>query len=63
MDVKELLQQSERSPKEICTILAVDEPAKTIKKLVESIPGVTSRKEKRTVYYSIGFTDRNSTLF
>ncbi len=63
LDVKELLQQSERSPKEICAILAIDEPAKTIKQLVESIPGVTSRKEKRTVYYSIGFTDRNPTLF
>ena len=62
-DVVELLQKSERSPKEICAILSIDEPAKTIKKLVESIPGITSKKEKRTIYYTLKGRDSEPTLF
>lgn len=62
-DVTELLQRFERSPKEICAILSIDEPAKTIKKLVESIPGITSRKEKRTLYYTLKGQDSAPTLF
>lgn len=62
-DVTELLQKSERSPKEICSILSIDEPIKTIKKLVESITGITSRKEKRTLYYSLMGLNSDPTLF
>ena len=62
-DVTELLQNSERSPKEICSILSIDEPIKTIKKLVESITGITSRKEKRTLYYSLMGLNSDPTLF
>ncbi len=62
-DVSGLLLKSERSPKEICAILSIDEPVKTIKKLVESIPGITSRKEKRTLYYTLKGQDSDPTLF
>jgi hypothetical protein len=62
-DVTELLQKSERSPKEICALLSIDEPVKNIKKLVESIPGIRSRKEKRTTYYTLKGQDSDPTLF
>ena len=63
LDVTELLQKSERSLKEICLLLSIDEPIKIIKKLVEAIPQIRSRKEKRTMYYTLKEQDSDPTLF
>ncbi len=63
LDVTELLHKSERSLKEICLLLSIDEPIKIIKKLVEAIPRIRSRKEKRTMYYTLKEQDSDPTLF
>lgn len=62
-DVTEILLTSERSIKEICSLLSIDEPAKSIKKILESIDGISHRKEKRTVYYTLQSGLPDQTLF
>jgi hypothetical protein len=61
--ITSLLKENERSAKEICDLLSVDCNGRTIKKYLERIPGIHSRKEKRTVYYTLQQQDINPTLF
>ena len=61
--ISDLLKKSERSAKEICDLLAVDCNGKTIKKYLERIPGLKTRKENRTVYYTLLDQAPNPTLF
>ena len=61
--IKELLLHSELSAKEICDILAVDCNGKTIKKYIDKIPGVKTRKQKNKIYYTLIEDYLNPTLF
>lgn len=62
-DVTEILLTSERSIKEICSLLSIDEPAKSIKKILASIDGMSYRKEKRTIFYTLRQEGQVPTLF
>lgn len=59
----ELLKTTERSASEICRILAVDCDTRTMKNYLEKVPAIKTRKEKRTVYYTLQEKDPNPSLF
>ena len=62
-NIIELLKTTERSASEICRILAVDCDTRTMKKYLEKVPGIKTRKEKRTVYYTLQEKAPNPSLF
>ena len=62
-EITKLIQNSERSASMISKILNIDAPSKTVKSIIESIPGITIRKEKRTLYYTLEANNKELTLF
>lgn len=61
--ITELLQTEERSAREITNLLRLDIKTKDLQKLIERIPGINTRTEKRTKFYTIGKQHTEPTLF
>lgn len=61
--ISDLLQTSERSSSDIAKLLALDIKVKDLNTLVESIPGIKIRMQKRIKYYSLGDQEVIPTLF
>ena len=61
--ITELLQTQERTARDIANLLALDVKSKDLQKLIERIPGIKTRTEKRTVFYTLGTQQPDPTLF
>lgn len=61
--ISELLMTTERSSADIAKLLALDIKVKDLNTLVESIPGIKIRKQKKTKYYTLGEQEAIPTLF
>jgi hypothetical protein len=61
--ISELLLTTERSSADIAKLLALDIKVKDLNTLVESIPGIKIRKQKKTKFYTLGEQETLPTLF
>lgn len=61
--ITELLQNSERSAKEICDLLSVDCNGKSIKRFLKKVPDLKTRKERNTIFYTLMDNESFPTLF
>lgn len=61
--ISELLLTTEMSSADIAKILALDIKVKDLNVIVESIPGIKVRKQKRTKFYTMGEQEVIPTLF
>lgn len=61
--ISELLLTTEMSSADIAKILALDIKVKDLNVIVESIPGIKVRKQKRTKFYTLGEQEVIPTLF
>ena len=61
--ISELLTNSERSATDIAKLIGIDAKISVLKKILESIPGIKMRKEKRTTYYTLGKQEETPSLF
>ena len=52
-EMTKLLMTTERSAKEISVLLSIEGGAKTINKYINKVPGLKTRVEKRTKYYTL----------
>ena len=61
--ISALLSKSERSATDIAKLVGIDAKVSELKALLESIPGIKTRKEKRTVFYTLGEQEQIPSLF
>lgn len=61
--ISALLSKSERSATDIAKLVGIDAKVSELKSLLESIPGIKTRKEKRTVFYTLGEQEQILSLF
>lgn len=61
--IRALISKSEQSASDIAKIVGIDAKVSQLKALLESIPGIKTRKEKRTIFYTLGEQEKIPTLF
>ena len=61
--INDLILKSEHSAKEIIKLLYLDITTKEMQRILESIPNIKYRKEKRTIYYTLGSQQEEPQLF